>query len=432
MEKISNFFVNYIFPIILLIETLFSLIWKKRKITISKKRKDNIIIIGGGFLNKGAQAMTFTLVDQIKRRFPNKKIYLFSMFEFEKRLSQIYKFNIVPWTYWHKILFSNILHKFFIEIFKHSLFDSKFESIIENTELMIDISGYRFSSQFSQNYWIFYILDIIIAKKYGFPYLIFPQSIGPFNFSLINRMFFYPLSKYYLKYPKVIFVREYDGLRYLSQFKKINVKKSHDIVIQNENYNLSNIYREEIIVRDYNILPNSICIIPNRRVIERINTEKIYNIYSYILKKMMKANKNVYVLSHSNGDLEISKKIKNILAKNEKIYLISEDLNAIEIENLIKKFDFVIASRYHSIIHAYKNGIPAIVIGWAVKYSELLDVFNQSDYYFDVRSVLNIEIIDKALDKMLKNFTYEKIKIKSSIDLILKKKNCFDFIDNYY
>ncbi len=431
VEIIRNVFLNFILPIILLIETGFNLIWKKRKINISNKSRNNIIIVGGSLANKGAQAMTFTVVDQMKRKFPNKKFYLFSIFEFETIESYKYKFNITPWTNWHRILLSCILHKYFIKTFKRSLFDTKIENIIENTALIIDISGYRFSSQFDQNYWIFYILDIIIAKKQEIPYLIFPQSIGPFNFSFKNRIFFYPLAKYYLKYPKVIFSREYDGLRYLSQFKNINIKKTFDIVIQNEGYNLSNIYREEIKSKDYNILPNSVCIIPNRMVIERIKTEKIYSIYSHILKKLMKAKKNVYILRHSNGDVEICEKIKNLLTNNERIYLISDDLNVIEIENLIKKFDFVIASRYHSIIHAYKNGVPAIVIGWAVKYYELLEYFKQADYYYDIRDLLNIEILDKSLEKMLLNFQHEKEKIKSRFESILKTRNCFDIITKY-
>ena len=429
LEIIRNVFLNFIMPLILLIETGFNLIWKKEKLNVSNKSKNNIIIIGGSLANKGAQAMTFTVVDQMSRRFPNKKFYLFSIFESETNQSYKYKFTIKAWTNWHRILLSSVLHKYFLKTFKRKLFDTKLENIVENAALIIDISGYRFSSQFDQNYWIFYILDIIIAKKQKIPYLIFPQSIGPFNFSFKNRIFFYPLAKYYLKYPKVIFSREYDGLRYLNQFKNINIKKTFDIVIQNEGYNLSNIYREEIKIKDYNILPNSVCIIPNRMVNERIKTEEIYSIYSYILKKLMNANKNVYILRHSNGDIEICEKIKNLLTNNERIYLISDDLNVIEIENLIKKFDFVIASRYHSIIHAYKNGVPAIVIGWAIKYYELLDYFKQADYYYDIRDLINIEIIEKSLEKMLLNFQHEKEKIKSRFESILKKRNCFDIIN---
>ncbi len=430
IEKITNFFVNYVFPIILLIETLFNLILKKRKINISNKSRNNIIIVGGSLANKGAQAMTFTVVDQIRRRFPNKEFYLFSVFESEKFKSRLYKFNIIPWTYWHRILFSNIAHKYLVKILKPNLFENKLEKILRNAELMIDISGYRLSSQFDQSDWKFYILDIIIAKKYKIPYLIFPQSIGPFNFSLLNKVIFNPLAKYYLKYPKIIFYRENDGLRYLSQFKNIYAKKSFDLAIQKNDYNLSNIFREKVKIRNYDILPNSVCIIPNSRVIERIEPERIFKIYTHILKKLIKANKNIYVLRHSKEDLEICVNIKNLLKDNENIFLILDDLNVIEIENLIKNFDFVIASRYHSIIHAYKHGIPAIVIGWAVKYSELMSQFNQLDYYCDIRSFLNVEIMDEILEKLMNNRLLETKKIEQIFNILSKKRKCFEIIDN--
>ena len=37
----------------------------------------NIIITGGGFGNKGAEAMTYVTVSEIRERFPKHKIYLF-------------------------------------------------------------------------------------------------------------------------------------------------------------------------------------------------------------------------------------------------------------------------------------------------------------------------------------------------------------------
>ena len=36
----------------------------------------NVIITGGDLKNKGAQAMTFVTVDEIKKRFPEERIYL--------------------------------------------------------------------------------------------------------------------------------------------------------------------------------------------------------------------------------------------------------------------------------------------------------------------------------------------------------------------
>lgn len=38
----------------------------------------NVIITGGELFNKGAQAMTFIAVDELRRRFPEHQIFLLS------------------------------------------------------------------------------------------------------------------------------------------------------------------------------------------------------------------------------------------------------------------------------------------------------------------------------------------------------------------
>jgi colanic acid/amylovoran biosynthesis protein len=108
--------------------------------------------------------------------------------------------------------------------------------------------------------------------------------------------------------------------------------------------------------------------------------------------------------------------------------LIQDDLSAIELENIIRQFNFVIASRYHSIIHSYKNGIPALVIGWATKYFELLENFNQLDYFFDIRKSIDINKINNKLDNLIQNYKYEKEKIADKMKILIKE-NIFNIFN---
>ena len=59
----------------------------------------NIIITGGELFNKGAQAMTFVTVSELKKRFPNHKIILLS--EMDKRRPKEekakYAFDFMGW-----------------------------------------------------------------------------------------------------------------------------------------------------------------------------------------------------------------------------------------------------------------------------------------------------------------------------------------------
>jgi len=98
------------------------------------------------------------------------------------------------------------------------------------------------------------------------------------------------------------------------------------------------------------------------------------------------------------------------------------------LEEVIKQFDFVIASRYHSIVHAYKNGVPALVIGWATKYSELLGNFGQLDYFSDCRSNINIDEMGNKLEKMMQDYKHEGERIINKMNILINKENPFDML----
>ena len=49
----------------------------------------------------------------------------------------------------------------------------------------------------------------------------------------------------------------------------------------------------------------------------------------------------------------------------------------------LKQFQFIVASRFHAIVHAFKNGIPCIALGWATKYYDLMKQFGQEQYMLD-------------------------------------------------
>ena len=410
-------------------ECFFSYFYVKDRLSSRDRTRENVIIIGGDLFNKGAQAMTFTVVDQIKKRYPDKNIYLFSTQDFNRTDVEKsgYKFKILPWdltiklkllSFWNKLLMKN-------SIYDH--LENNVESVIKNGDFIVDISGYALSSQWHWFGSFNYLLNIILSRRYSVRYYIFPQSIGPFNYPLKYNILLCLLMKLYLKYPKRIFPREKEGLAWVRKFTKKNVEQNHDIVLQTKQYNLSNIYNKNLYPKHITIKPHSVAIIPNLRVIEKTNPDDIYLVYASLIKRLINANKTVYLLRHSYEDLEICKKIKNNYLDNNCVQLIPDDLNAFELENILKQFDFVIASRYHSVIHSYKNGVPALVIGWATKYFELLEDFDQSDYYFDVRDGININEINNKLDKMIQEYTCEKDIIINKMDFITKE-SIFDIL----
>ena len=371
--------------------------------------------------------MVFTAVDQIKRKSPNKNVYLFSRLDFSRKEEEknIYAFNILPWNLGTRVRLLYPWMTPLLRISKYSHLANRIKEVVRNTDFIIDVSGYALSSQWSILRSISYLLNIMFAKKHSLPYCILPQSIGPFNYPVLYKIFLFPMMKSLLKYPERIFVREEEGLNWVHKFRENNVEKSYDMVLQSENYNLSNIYTKKPLLKDIRIEANSVCVIPNCRVIERTDRNKIFIVYEKLIKELVAQNKTVYILRHSYEDLGACEKIKKPFSNDGNVKLIAGELNAIELENVIKQCGFIIASRYHSVVHAYKNGIPALVIGWASKYSELLKEFNQLDYFTDCRDVLDANAIVYKLTKMVENYKQEKERIYDKM-VSVRKGDIFD------
>lgn len=401
--------------------------FNKKRTSASANKCQNVIITGGGFFNKGAEAMLFTVVDQLKKRFPNKDIYLFSAYDFVRlKDKDIYSFNMLPWEKDVKMgLLGFSLYKFLSEKKLGNSIFNKILKVIVNTDLIIDISGLSLSSDQGHIETLEYLLNLAVAKKYSISYIILPQSIGPFDYPVFQKRILLFLIKKYLRYPKKIFIRENISKLYLEPFKLMNLDVNYDIVLTHDVKNTTNIYLSSLNMRSFDISPGSICIIPNQKVIKSVGEEVFYSTISQIIKLLLEANRSVYLLSYSSDDLSICQRMKDLFLDIENVYLIEEDLDAVILEKLIGKFDFIIASRYHAIIHAFKNSVPVVALGWAEKYNFLINMFSQVDYFLDTRKGFIAGSVIAAVEKMLKNHKYESENI-ANIKNSLSASSVFD------
>lgn len=252
-----------------------------------------------------------------------------------------------------------------------------------------------------------------------------PQSFGPFNYSGIRAVKMNRKIKKVLKYVDVICAREKQGYDILTkQFGLKNVKKTYDLVLNNKSVDLRNVFYDIPKLNIPDIKTNSVAIIPNQQNSKFGNEQEILGIYKEIIDKLISKGKNVYVLRHSKMDLPICKKIAGL---SENIILLENEFSCVEFNSFVNKFDFVIASRFHSVVHSYKNIVPCVTLGWAIKYSELHDIFKQNDFVFDVRNKMDKTAILNAVDYMSDKFKDEAEKI-SVILKDVQKENIFDIL----
>jgi len=295
---------------------------------------------------------------------------------------------------------------------------SDMEKIMKETDMIVDISGFALSSQFTIRHSVNYLVNIMLAKRYKVPMVLMPQSFGPFEYESKYKSIIMALIKKYITYPTYIYAREDEGMQFLSRFTTHNLKRSMDLVLQGSgDYKLDVLFKpgaykpnERVIVK-----ANSAAIVPNVKTMKYGSREDLLRVYRKMTNHLLERGMNVYLLRHSTEDLEICKGIKQSYPDDARVVLLENEYDCIEIHHILEQFRFVIASRYHSIVNAYKDGIPVLAVGWATKYQELLGRFGQKEYMFDVRDLAHVERdIELKLDLMIARRDEEAEKIKAT------------------
>ena len=328
---------------------------------------------------------------------------------------------------WYPIKFAKAQSNPFLKLLCKVRSKSEYEeavSIYSNCDLMIDISGYALGSNWSDKICSDFLDNIEFAKAFNIPVILMPQSFGPFEYdenSVIEKRI-----KELLPYVSVICAREKEGYDYLvNKYNLSNVVLKTDIVL-NSNLDLhENLKYENYKIPD--IPMNSVAVMPNDRMIRVFGEEKAILLYSNIISCLRDKNINVFLISHSQFDLELCNELKNIFISDDKVRTFRQDFSCIEFNELVKKFKFCVASRFHSVVHAYKNSVPCIIFGWAVKYKELANLVNQDKYVLSIEKALDKNLILGVIDEIVASIDKESNIISSKLDVI-QTENVFDLL----
>jgi len=386
----------------------------------------NIIITGGGLSNKGAQAMLFTAIDEAKKRFPYSNIIVLSDGDYKNKnnLDGKYKFSFKPDIF--KYFFSMGIYSKLKNISSEEINEAR--NILKDTGIMINVSGYALGSNWGLKKQLYYLSNIRVAKRYGIRVYLMPQSFGPFKYKSIMSVLMKKLIKFSLEKCDVIYAREKESFDELTQnFKLTNVILSPDLVIRNKEINYHNVFEQIPETITEPIKQNSIAIIPNMKNFEFGNKDEVISLYRKAIDSALNHGMNVYLIRHSSEDVIACNILNELYPDNSHVIFLAKDYSSIEFNEIVKNMNFVVASRYHSIVHAYKNKIPCIAIGWATKYYELLRIFKQEAYISDVRRESNNKSLENTFEKMLDRYVDES-RVIGDVLIDVQTKNIFDVI----
>jgi polysaccharide pyruvyl transferase WcaK-like protein len=123
----------------------------------------------------------------------------------------------------------------------------------------------------------------------------------------------------------------------------------------------------------------------------------------------------VCILNTSTADTELVENVLKKVANRHKVHVITGEYSSPELIDIIARFKYVVASRYHSVVFAYRSGVPAVILGWASKYTDLAALFQQQDYLFDIRNA-GVDRIITQIGTMGANYKEESRRIKDCLE----------------
>lgn len=395
----------------------------------------NYLLIGAEFNNKGAEAMTLVALKNIYDNDKNANVFLFSdwtrpSFKLKKELTYL---NIPLW-YVRKLCGRKNVRcykqriKDFIKFFipgKKSAFGTynKIKKMLKTIDITIDISGFAFSSKWGDEDTIDWISQIDLMEKLGSKVYLMPQSFGPFDY---ESNFVLEYGKRVLSKCELICAREQTGYNLLKELGLNNISLQADSVLS------SNIFDIDILIENYNNnermyieRENNIAIIPNARLIDRggMDVNLLLKFYKYIIDNYVEQY-DFYLFAHAGEDIALCNLIKENYKTDNRVKLIDYVLPSFVFEKFVANMNFIVASRFHAIVHAYKENVPAIVLGWADKYKGLVLDVDQQKYQIDLNYY---DEAISAVNEMADNYKSESEIIKTRV-IDIQKQNCYNFL----
>lgn len=365
----------------------------------------SFLITGGGERNKGAQSMVLTAIDGIRKKYEDALVFVTMDNGDNKDLVISERYN-------------------YIILAEGANPEARIHEIIPFVNGIIDVSGYALTSAKNVNAIKRCVGYFKLAYDNNIPLYIMPQSAGVLNVTRSEKNELNEL----LSYAEKLYIREKEGAEIIRNTIGLkNVKLSYDMVLINEEPNLERIMRKGVCPVTIPITTSmNAAIIPNVQNRNFISEKALVDLYQHIIDRICTQDRNVYIINHAN-DENLCEQIYRRYEKKQNVFIIRDKIDSVSFCNCIEKFDYVIASRYHAIVHSYKRGVPCIVIGWDSKYQGLLKIFGQENFLYDIRDKIDLNLINEKLDYLNKNYVNEGREIKETLEKV-KQPGFFDFL----
>jgi polysaccharide pyruvyl transferase WcaK-like protein len=347
--------------------------------------KKLIEIRKAGFVNKGAELMLYAILEKMKKAYPDAAFVMAptsssgsAPYLQRAELGLFQKAN-----FWYKIFQLGI----FANLIPAKLRDMYGIVLDSEVDIVIDAAGFSYSDQWGK----YSCLELASSskrwRKNGTKVILLPQAFGPFN-SQVNQKAINTISKNV----DLIFAREKISYDYLLDLtgELSNIKLAPDFTnllkgIEPDNFDTKN---------------NRFCIVPNHRMLDKTSHEDSEAYLPFMIEVTryahFKGHKPFILVHEGDIDLFLAKKIRDAVSPDIQII---KEVHPLKIKGIIGISSAMVGSRYHGLVSALSQGVPALATGWSHKYQMLFEDYGFPEGLLDVHS--SKESLQKKIDLIL-------------------------------
>lgn len=373
----------------------------------------NIIIAGASIENLGAESMSCIAIELAQKLYPENRIIIASTDK--KGMGGKVNYRVLPYNFptvadYHDSIFSVFARKY---LGYHV--EKRLEKALKNTDLIIDISGYTFTTKFGMEGVWETLNRLYTAQKLRIRYMVLSQSFGPIDINgFFDRNISFLWSKILFKYPEIVEAREQKSYKFMKNIAGKNLRYKPDMVLLYPKQIPYHLFRKRIDSGHAHRQEKQVAIIPNEKVINKTkNGKEYYQILCKIIDDLLETGYGVEIIAHCALDIKLCNEL--IRYNSGVTFVDCTEYGSSSFDAIVCRYCFAVASRYHAIVHAYRNYVPVVALGWENKYNDLLDIMSQSEYLFDFREKVCEEEVVNKIEDMKRNYEDNSKILKSKI-----------------
>ncbi len=311
-----------------------------------------------GFVNKGAELMLHAALQKLKSRYPDATFVMAPTTEKSdhpyRKLTQL---GFLPkaslWRY--GIQWGNLAN-----LAPRQLREMYGVVLDKEVDVVIDAAGFAYSDQWGDEPSIELAQSTKAWARNGTRVILLPQALGPFTTDKIQAA-----MKTVVDNVDLVFARERVSYEHLTRLtgERDNVRQAPDFT------NLIS----GVLPADFDVEQNRFCIVPNCRMLDKTDQQTrdaylpfLITCTRYLLEKGAKP----FVLVHEGkGDLALAEQVSAAVGG---IPIVRES-GPLEIKGILGACSGTLGSRFHGLVSALSQGVPALATGWSHKYQMLFE-----------------------------------------------------------